>query len=285
MSNEVSQSRTAQVRVTTATDAAPAPTATSSSVTKALRILSLFTPERPEWGASEVAAELGVTVPTAHRMLTVLATNGFLARFGRGRFRLGLEAISLGRRALASIDLRSILRSDLQQIAASTGETALLTIHDERRRASLCIDRFESHHPLRLSVDVGRLTPLHAGASAKALLAYLRPADVDDVMSRPLDRLAQGTITDPEVLRAELNDIRERGYATSTEETDVAAWGVAAAIRATDGTAIAAIGLAGPTHRLNTEVSRRCGQLVMDIARDAERRLGGLEASLHGTPR
>jgi DNA-binding IclR family transcriptional regulator len=95
-------------------ESAPPSVESSSSVGKALHILSLFGPERPEWGASEVARELSVTVPTAHRLLNVLTHHGFLARFGRGRFRLGLEAISLGRRALASIDLRSVLHSDLR---------------------------------------------------------------------------------------------------------------------------------------------------------------------------
>jgi DNA-binding IclR family transcriptional regulator len=217
-----------------------------------------------------------VTVPTAHRLLNVLTDHGFLARFGRGRFRLGLEAISLGRRALASIDLRSALRSDLQELAAAAGETALLTVPEEHIGASLCIDRVESSHPLRLSLDVGRLTPLHAGASAKVLLAYLRPDDIEQVLSRPLERLAPGTITDSDVLRAELVEIRERGYATSMEETDVAAWGVAAPLRSADGIAIAALGLAGPLHRFDTETSRRFGQLVVDAGHHAERRLGSL---------
>ena len=110
----------------------------------------------------------------------------------------------------------------------------------------------------------------------KVLLAYLRPDDIQQVLSRPLQRLAPGTIVDPDVLRAELVEIRERGYATSTEETDVAAWGVAAPLRSADGIAIAALGLAGPLHRFDTEMSRRFGQLVVDAGHHAERRLGSL---------
>jgi DNA-binding IclR family transcriptional regulator len=258
---------------------APPSVEASSSVGKALHILSLFGPERPEWGASEVARELSVTVPTAHRLLHVLTDHGYLARFRRGRFRLGLEAISLGRRALVSIDLRSVLRSDLEELAAAAGETALLTVPEEHAGASLCIDRVESSHPLRLSLDVGRLTPLHAGASAKALLAYLGQDDIEQVLSRPLERLAPGTITEPRVLRTELAEIRERGYATSIEETDAAAWGVAAPLRSADGIAVAAVGLAGPLHRFNTETSQRFGQLVIQAGHRAERRLGNPERS------
>ena len=96
------------------------------------------------------------------------------------------------------------------------------------------------------------------------------------MLSRPLERLAPGTITEPDVLRAELAEIRERGYATSMEETDAAAWGVAAPLRSADGIAIAAVGLAGPLHRFNSENSRRFGQLVVESGHRAERRLGSL---------
>jgi IclR family acetate operon transcriptional repressor len=260
-----------------ADEAVRPPAESATSIGKALQVLGLFGPERPQWGASEVARELSVSVPTAHRLLSALADHGYLARFGRGRFRLGLEAISLGRRALASIDLRSLLRPDLQALAGDAGETVLLTVPDDHERASLCIDRFESRHPLRLSVEVGRRTPLHAGASAKAILAYMQPGDVEEVFARPLARLAPGTITDPDALRAELSEIRDRGYAISIEETDAAAWGVAAPIRSGDGGVVASIGLAGPLHRLNSEMSRRFGQLVLEAARRAERRLGRRE--------
>jgi DNA-binding IclR family transcriptional regulator len=252
---------------------------TSSTVGKALIVLGLFGQDRPEWGASEVARQLQISVPTAHRLLMALADHGYLARFGRGRFRLGLEAISLGRRALASIDLRSVLRPDLQALAAEAGETALLTVLDEHALASLCIDRVESRHPLRLSLEVGRLTPLNAGASAKALLAFLPPNEIEDVLSQPLRRLTQATIADPVALRAELDSIRERGYAISVEETDAAAWGVAAPIRSLDGYAVAALGLVGPLHRLTGKLSHELGQLVVAAAHQAEHRLGTRSAA------
>jgi DNA-binding IclR family transcriptional regulator len=246
----------------------------SSSAGKALTVLGVFTGGCPEWGASEVAKELSITVPTAHRLLTVLADHGYLARVGRGRFRLGLESISLGRRALASIDLRSVLRPTLQALAAESGETALLTVPDEREHASLCIDRVESTHPLRLSLEVGRLTPLTAGASAKALLAFLPPKEIQVVLDRPKVMLAPGTITDPEALLKEFAEIRRRGYATSKEETDASACGVAAPIRSSDGYAVAAIGLAGPLSRLSDRALDEFGALVRTAASEAELRLG-----------
>src|SRR5207248_2055795 len=69
--------------------------------------------------------------------------------------------------------------------------------------------------------------PLHAGASQKALLAFLAEEEVGRVATGSLERLCRATITDPEELRENLAEIRKRGWAISFEETNVGVWGVA----------------------------------------------------------
>ena len=249
------------------------------TLVKSLRVLELFRLDRPEWGASEVSRQLLIPVPTAHRILQVLADHGYLARVGRGRFRLGLAAIALGTRALSSSDLQTLLRPRLTDLAATTGETALLTVPADHGLSSLCVDRVESHHTLRLSLEIGRLTPLNAGASAKALLAFLPEEEIANRLSVPLPAVTPKTITDPERLRADLAETRRRGYAISMEETDPGAGGVAAPVRTTDGYAIAAIGVAGPLHRLGSARLRQVGGIVRRLARVAESDLGAVRPS------
>ena len=56
-----------------------APSASLSSVTNAMRLLKVFTAESPEWGISELGRHLGVAKSTAHRLVTTLVAEGFLA--------------------------------------------------------------------------------------------------------------------------------------------------------------------------------------------------------------
>jgi DNA-binding IclR family transcriptional regulator len=212
---------------------------------KTLRVLDLFTIERPTWSGSEIARELNLPTATAHRIVRALEDRSYLSKSTSG-YRLGFAAVDLGRRAMASVDLRARLGTPLRNLARATEETALLTVYDERRNGSLCIDRIETTHSLRLSIEVGRVTPIHAGASAKALLAFLEQRIVDDVLARPLERLAPGTITDSNRLRRELEHIRSAGWASSYEENNVGAWGLAAPILS-DGGVVASIGFAAPT--------------------------------------
>lgn len=239
---------------------------------KTLRVLDLFTGEHPSWSVTEVARELEMPTATAHRILRALEGRAYLAKVG-SRYRLGFAAIDLGRRATASVDLRSRLRVVLRTLAGSTGETALLTVYDENRHGSLCVDRIETTHSLRLTIEIGRVTPIHAGASAKALLAFLDPAVIADVLSQPLGGLGPGTITDPDVLRDQLEEIRRRGWASSHEENNAGAWGIAAPIIVGD-QLVASIGFAAPTVRYSDSEVRSLARLVCAAAREAEELLG-----------
>ena len=75
----------------------------------------------------------------------------------------------------------------------------------------LCIDRVEAPQQLRLSLEIGMVVPLHAGATSKALLAFLAPEIQEQVLSQPLAKIAVGTITDPGELRAELASCASSG--------------------------------------------------------------------------
>jgi len=193
-------------------------------------------------------------VPTAHRILAALTGRRYLARDERTRrFRLGPAALELGGRARAVLDLRQAALPVLRRLARETDETALLTVPNSERDRSVCLERVESAQPLRLSVEPGRRLPLHAGASQKALLAFLAEEETERVAAGSLERLCGATITDADALRANLAEVRERGWAISFEETNVGVWGVAVPLLDEDGTAVAAVGLAGPSARLSPD--------------------------------
>ena len=177
---------------------------------------------------TQAADACGLPVPTVHRILAALEHHAYVARNAyTKRYRLGVAALELGRHASASIDLRTVSIEVLQSIAEATGETVLLTAVAPDRRSSVCLERVESRNPLRLSVEPGLRAPLHAGASQKALLAYMPEAEVDALLARDLPALCTATIIDAGSLREELTRIRSRGWTTSYQETDIGLWGIA----------------------------------------------------------
>ena len=138
----------------------------------------------------------------------------------------------------------------LQRLAAVTDEVALLTQLNQRGDRAVCRLRVDGSEPLRLSVEPGRELPLYAGAMQKALLAFMPTSVVDLICGSPLEALCRATITQPQRLRAHLEDVRRRGWAISYEETNEGAWGIAVPIIDEHRVAVAAVGLAAPRHRL-----------------------------------
>jgi len=237
-------------------------------------ILEVFTESRPEWSTTQVARELELPVPTAHRILAALKKLGYVSQDEQTRrFRLGLAALSLGERARTLADLRPVAIGPLRDLSSSTGETALLTVLSPARDRSVCLERVETSQPLRLSVQPGRQLPLHAGASQKALLAFMPPDEIDRLTAQPLERCCTATITSRPALRRELAAIRERGWASSYEETNVGVWGIAVPVLS-QADVVCAVGIAGPSPRLTDAVIDRDVRLTHEAATVIARALG-----------
>jgi IclR family KDG regulon transcriptional repressor len=252
---------------------------------RALAILGLFEPDRPEWTTTEAARAIGLPIPTAHRILAALLASGYLARdpFTK-RFSLGPASIDLGRRAEHVIDLNALARSLLERLSQFTGETALMTVLTEGRDGVVCSLRVESS-PLSLSVTPDRVLPLHAGAMQRALLAFLPEEHIRQVLDTPLDRLCRSTITDPDKLRLKIDEVRARGWAISFEETDRDVWGIAVPIIAADGSPVAALGLAAPRGRLQADQVRQQLAALGEEAEQLAQRLGYAIPELDLAPR
>jgi len=237
-------------------------------------ILEVFTEARPEWSTTDIARSLDLPVPTVHRILAALRRLGYVSQHEETkRFRLGLGALSLGERARAVADLRPVAIGPLRRLAEATGETALLTVLTPERDRGVCLERVETSQPLRLSVQPGRQLPLHAGASQKALLAFMPGEDIDRVIAEPLERFCRSTITGPAALRRELATIRGRGWASSYEETNVGVWGVAVPVLSASDV-VCAVGIAGPSARLSAQRVRRDVGLVHESAAIIGRAIG-----------
>jgi DNA-binding IclR family transcriptional regulator len=238
-------------------------------------VLGLFAADKTEWTTTEIGAACGLPVPTAHRIVVALAAHGFLVRDADSkRFRLGPAAIALGRAALSANDLPTVAASLLPRLTAETKETSVLTVPIDDRDGAVCLLRFESPHPLRLSVEPGRRLPLHAGASQKAILAYLPEADRERVAHGTLEHFCRSTLSTSAEVLDEIAVIRKRGWAYSLEETNPGVWGIAIALLDGAGHAVAAVGVAGPQVRLTRDTVRSSLEATQRIALEMASLLG-----------
>jgi DNA-binding IclR family transcriptional regulator len=243
---------------------------------RAIELLLLFDERRLVLSASEVAAELGMSRSTTYRYLQSLRSAGLLEEDDAG-FRLGPRILQLAAIARRGLGLSEVANPVLRRLASETAETVLLT----RRIGSqvICLEREESSHHLRLSYERGQVLPIHAGASALVLLAWLGPKELDGVLDeRPLERFTENTTTDPLVLRSRLGEIRQRGFVVTFGERDPGVVGVAAPIFGRPEEVVAGLTVVMPQHRLHGGQLETTTTLVLGAAHEISHRLHQLDS-------
>jgi IclR family KDG regulon transcriptional repressor len=251
------------------------------TVDRAAAILGCFSVGEPFLNLSQISERLGLAKSTAHRLLTAMVENGFLSRGSDRSYCLGYQFIYWATIVEGAFDLRALARPFLERLNAATGETAILTVLEDHW--VVCVEKVESTRTVRLAMPIGKRRWPHAGASAKILMAYMRPEEIaDTISSLGLPRLMINTITEPEALKGELERVRCRGYATSFEETDEGTMGVAAPVFDHSNSAVAGIGIACPISRCAQEDVPELARLVTDAARELSAQLGGAPAGFCG---
>jgi IclR family acetate operon transcriptional repressor len=241
---------------------------------RALEVLDLFIDaETATLGVTEIAQASGLSKAVVYRILSAFRAKAFLClEPGTHRYYLGPRVLELGLSYLDRIDMRPLAKTAMVQLVEETNETATLSIRMGWTR--VYIDQVTSHQDVKMVVQIGKPFPLHAGASSKALLASLDPEEIDEYLaSHELDALTPRTPTDPGRIRAELAQIRKRGYAQSFGERDVSAGSVAAPIRGRDGAVVGVISVSGPIERFRPE-SKQSAKLLLDAVSGVSAQLG-----------
>src|SRR6058998_3131216 len=98
------------------------------ALAKGLRILTLFTEQKPSWRVTDLAQAAGLPMPTVYRVVMTLAAEGYLDHLPNGDYRPGVRTLTLGTAALHSLDLVAIATPKLQGLGERTGETVNLAV-------------------------------------------------------------------------------------------------------------------------------------------------------------
>ena len=253
--------------------AATEPMAGTQSVRRAVTMLEAFTDERPSWSAGDLAEAVGLNRTTVYRLLTALESAEYVARDpATDSYRLGSGLIALGARAGRANSVRTVALSELEALAAETGETATLEVlsgHD-----MVIIEEIPGEYVTSGSQHIGSHWPVYVTSTGKAILAHLPPGELKAMLAQPAQPLTDKTITSPGRLRACLEEIRRMGYAVATEELELGFIAVGAALLDASGRPVAALSLGGTQARLTAERIPEIGALVRAAAGRISHRLG-----------
>ncbi len=189
----------------------------------------------------------------------------------RGGYEATLKLWRLGARTVARLDVKALAAPHLARLMAEAKETANLSVLDGR--TMVYVDRVETDVYFRAYNQIGGQYPLHCTGTGKVLLAYADAA-VQAAVRGDLHGFTPRTITDPEVLDAELTRIRKDGIATTLAEFRDGIASVAAPVFGAHGRVVAALGVSGPVSRLKPARMKALRAMVAATAAQVSRLLG-----------
>jgi DNA-binding IclR family transcriptional regulator len=210
-------------------------------VSRTMRVLELlaFSP----LSAPQVAAAVHAHPRTVRRVVNQLTDDGYLQCSDDGRrvYEPTMRLVALAGQVVDNSPLALRGRPFVELLQERTKSSAHLVVPSYDK--VLCVVHRPQGGHCTARPHLRELVPAHATAGGKALLTH-RDRWRESVLSRPLTRFTNTTITDPVVLRRELDQIRERGYATEDGELDERLRAAAASVFA-NGEAVAALSVSG----------------------------------------
>lgn len=250
-----------------------APVSGTESAARVADVLLAFVEGPAVRGVTGLARELGLAKAVVHRILRTLVERDLVVPVAVSRgYRLGPAAAAIGARALRESDLRVLALPVLHRLQAQTGETT--TVSALVGTARVYLDQVTSEREIKMTVEVGRRFPLHAGSSSTIMLAFLPTAQQDAVVNSQLERLTPLTVVDSAALRARLEQVRCSGFAHSDGERQHGAGSLAAPVFGVDGQVLGALSVCGPVDRVDDAARTRFLPLLLAAADEVSRALG-----------
>ena len=244
------------------------------SIDRAAAILRTFCEHQTELTLSEISRTTGLTTSTVHRLLAAMHQNELVRQTPDRRYAPGPLIVQLVQGGAVASTLREAALPTMAGLRDEIEETVglhRLLPTDER----VVVDQVESHQPLRRTyTELGVPIPLPYGAPGKVLSAWLSPAHSEAILQRKILRLTPTTVTDKGVLRRQLAETLERGFAMSYAERTPGIRSVAAAFFDHHGAVTGCLSVSGPEMRMPPEQMEEIGPRVRRAAWAVSEALG-----------
>ncbi|HEY9215319.1 MAG TPA: IclR family transcriptional regulator [Ancylobacter sp.] len=244
---------------------------------RAFAVLDFVAGQLKAVSAAEIAKNLDLPLPTAHRLIGNLEARGMLQRAaGTKRYVVGNKLVVLAGKAIGSAFRSARRHAVLRNVAAEIGEQCEIGI--VRDNFVVYVDSVRATAPQGLQFDPGNSAPLYCTSTGKIYMSTL-PARAREKLVRSLvmERHTDRTVTDPDSLLVILEQTRAAGWARTNEEFVKGVVGCAVPIQAPDGTLIACLGVSLPVARVSyDELERfrepllRAAQLLSDTILQAD---------------
>lgn len=231
-----------------------------TAVERVLDIFETFHGTQKPLSLTDLAELTGIPKSSCHAIVGTLTARGYLYSLTRPRALYPTRRLfDIAREIHEKDPFVERVMPLLERLRDASRETVILG--KRQGEAVIYLQVVESAHPIRYSARPGEFKPLHSSAIGKALLGSLKEPELRaQIAKRPLPAVTENTLTDPDVLVADILDSRRRGYFVTHGENVPDVWAVSAFLSVNSESL--AVAIAGPRHRMESNVLE-CAQLLL----------------------
>lgn len=198
----------------------------------------------------------GLAKSTTSRMLAALERCGLLGRDPAGSYVAGSLFWQYAVRHDRADELVRLARPVMAGVGEQTHESVHLSV--PRGASVVQVAQVDSRFLLGTRDWTEVEVPAHSSALGKVFYAW----GALPLPAAAMEPLTKATITDPAALRRDGARARRRGWAVTRDELEVGLTGVAVPVLDARGAVVAALGVSGPTARLDGRLDEIAGRLI-----------------------
>lgn len=215
------------------------------SLVRGLAVIRTFNADRPRQTLAQVADATGLARATARRFLHTLVTIGYAGTDGTD-FWLTPRVLELGYSYMSGLGLPAIAQPRLEELSRHIGESSSLSVLDGED--VVYVNRVPVRRIMTVSITIGTRFPAYATSMGRVILAGLTPEELEAYLgSVEFQAFTPSTLVDAPSLRAELDRIREQGFAIVDQELEPGLRSLAAPVHSPAGTVVAAVNVSTQT--------------------------------------
>lgn len=193
----------------------------NNSLLNGLKLLGTYSPERKSWGIREWARELEINPSSVSRLALTLRACGYLEKDpSTNRYSLGPKVLRLAELYRVYNPFTDVAYKIFESYLDRFEYNFCFAALEEFTYEVIYLAVLDGRGPVKVASLPGEITPLHASALGKAILAYQSPDYIDSFFqnNKPLHRYTKNTIVEEDILRKQLEEVKINKYARNDGE-------------------------------------------------------------------
>lgn len=245
------------------------------AVKKALEILELMAVSGRSYTVTEIVSKLDISTNSAFRIFKELESKGYVTKDSQdSSYDLTPKLYYIGNAIRDRVSFVKAAQQFMRNINKFTGETVVLTKFGEKY-GTLVIDQLESREPIKFLSTIGVTYDSYCSAMGKAMLSSLLADELDEYLNNTnLEKKTKTTITDIDILKSEISQVRESGIAFDREENLDGLTCIASPVYSGSGKLEGAIGISGLCFRMDKAKAKKFAEFISEQAKQFSCSLG-----------